>query len=99
MTNPITNEFYLTQEYVAENLDKYYLLHWQGSYLMETIRQSPLYFNRDCIVHQDTKYIVIFQDVTPWHLVNNQSEQYRLSFRLEKSQKYGYVLIKRAPIK
>ena len=89
----IDHQFYLPPD-IAESLDKYYILHWQGSYILS---QSNQFGPDDIIIHQDTRYRVKFvSPLTAWELVNKPDAQYKLSFRKLPKKATGFVLIKKA---
>ena len=93
----IDHQFYLPPD-IAASLDKYYILHWQGSYLLSQVNASSQAagFPEDILVHQDISYRVKFiGNISAWHLVNHPNDQYKLSFRKLHNKKTGFVLIKR----
>jgi hypothetical protein len=94
----IDHQFNLPPD-IAASLDKYYILHWQGKHLLEQINQTSQYasYPEDILVHQETKYRVKFVNgLTAWYLVNNSTNQYKLSFRKLPKKATGFVLIKKA---
>ena len=94
----IDHQFYLPPDIVA-SLDKYYILHWQGSHLIKEITNSNQLgsYPEGILEHQGTKYRVRFlANLTAWHIVNNPNVQYKLSFRKLHDKKTGFVLVKKA---
>ena len=88
----IDHQFCLPPD-ISASLDKYYILHWQGSYL---ISQTTEFGSDDIIVHQDTKYRVRFIDgLSAWEVLKNPEAQYKLSFRKLPRKATGFVLIKK----
>jgi hypothetical protein len=68
--------------------EKYYLLHWSGSYLAQKIKEdSPDPYSPN-IEHQGFQYLVLGM---PYF---DPTKQYALSFRKLPDQAKGYVLIK-----
>ena len=90
----IDHQFYLPPD-IHQSLDKYYILHWQGSYLLSQLSdpESP----EDIIIHQDTRYRARFiPPLSAWELLTNPKAQYKLSFRKLPKKATGFVLIKKA---
>lgn len=67
----VLNDRSLAGKY-ADVLEKYYLLHWNGSYLRKANKQGV-------VIHQDDAYFLIFKDCTPETAYH--AEQVRISFR------------------
>lgn len=82
-----------------KDLDKYYLLHWSGSYLVSKILQdtAPNAFD-DYITNQDITYKVQWYNTSPSYLLSHQSDQYRVSFRRLSGTSQGIVLIARTTL-
>lgn len=83
----MNKNFHLSQPDI--NLcDKYYILHWQGEYLRNSLSldepTQELY-----IQHQGVKY-----KVRPINSGYKLDEQYKLSFRKLINETIGYVIIK-----
>jgi len=90
----IETQFYLSPTFVASQLEKYYLLRWQGDYLISKV-DTCLGIRPDTLTHQDTVYHLRYIALTPYDLVANQDAQYKLSFRKHKNSQTGVVLIKK----
>lgn len=91
----IVNDFYLPPE-ITESLEKYYILHWQGSHLISQMKEHTAYQKSTTyLVHQGITYKVNFLYISPWELVVSQKEQFKLSFRLQHKAKMGIVIIKK----
>jgi hypothetical protein len=92
----IGNSFYLPVKLVKEHLDKYYILHWKGDYLVSQVADSMTRGNReDCIKHQGVKYKVRYlEGLSAWKVLMNKEAQYKISFRKLKGSSNGYALIK-----
>ena len=92
----IGNSFYLPAKLIKEHLDKYYILHWKGDYLVHQISNSMTRGEKaDCIKHQGVKYKVRFlENLSAWKVVLAQDAQYKVSFRKLKASRVGYALVK-----
>jgi hypothetical protein len=91
----IHNQFHLSPTESAE-LDKYYILHWEGTYLIKQMTETVNFRRQSTeLTHQDVTYRVNFLYVSPWEIVTNPHKQYALSFRKAKIDKLGTVIIKK----
>jgi len=96
----IDHQFCLPPD-ISASLEKYYILHWQGSYLLSQVNSSSQYasYPEDILIHQETRYRVKFiNGPTAWYIVNNPESQYKLSFRKLPKKATGFVLIKKVMV-
>ena len=92
----IRNQFTLHAE-DQKILSKYYVLRWEGTYLISQLKPYHGYYAADLqLIHQDILYKVNFLHCSPWKLVADQKEQFYVSFRLQVGAKEGIVIIKKA---
>jgi len=66
-------------------LDRYYLLHWEGVYLIDKVKEGT-------IEHDSVLYRINWIDVPS---VCYKAKEVALSFRRIQGKQEGYVLIKR----
>ncbi len=74
------NTFYIPPQ-LTHLLEKYYLLHWETEYFLETQTRTPCR-----IIREDIEYLV----VRPTRI---ETPRVKLSFRKLPRFKYGYVLV------
>ena len=72
---------------LAEELEKYYLLLWQGEYFRELVRKG---YGR--LKHQDTDYAILYYSgmIRETMAATNVA----VSFRKMKHFPYGYVMVR-----
>lgn len=74
---------------LQDHTDRYYLLHWSGEYLLQTMADLNMW-----IYHQDVDYMIQFWDETTPETIQ-QSSQYQISFRRATGETYGIALIRK----
>lgn len=72
---------------VIDYLDRYYLLHYSGDYLLSQISDT---LTREGITYN----LALYGKLTRWYIVNNPAKTYLLSFRKLPFESEGIVLIK-----
>jgi len=83
----MNKSFYLSQPDI--NLcDKYYLLHWEGEYLRNSLILDEI-TQELYLEHQNVRY-----KVRPMQQGYKLDSQYKLSFRRLIGEQEGYVVIK-----
>ena len=83
----IFTQFTLSTE-IIKSLDKYYLLHWSGSFFSDLWYKEAGRFN-----HQDSRYSIIwFPHQTVSEILS--AKQVALSFRRTRGFSEGYVMVK-----
>jgi len=93
ITHMINNQFYLPASVVDEYLENYYILHWQGNYIISQISSNVGY--KEAITHKGYRYMTRFiEPLSNWKLLLNPDAQYKLSFRRKYNHDTGIVLIK-----
>jgi hypothetical protein len=93
MTAQLAAKFYLPAQ-IKANLDTHYLLHWQGSYLLSQLTPEG---ETDTIERAGVIYTVhTVPELTPWDIIQNPKDQYKISFRKLACASTGVALIKKA---
>lgn len=86
LSSMLINLFYFPEGY-KDCLESYYLLHWEGIHLHNSLRNGT-------IRHNDVDYLVVYQGITPYKA--RREKQVKLSFRNPKKE-FGlqaYVVVR-----
>lgn len=95
-TEVISTQFYLPRSYIYSSLSHYYILHWQGSHIIDQVKTIKG-MGVDIIHHHNIPYKLSFTaDCHAWDIIQNPDAQYKISFRKMLGKKYGIALIKKA---
>lgn len=80
---------------MVDRCDKYYLLRWQGDYLIHKINTDSLPDEEESFIHQSVRYYIRFlHPLTAHKLVTCSSDQYIISLRKLAVAECGVALIK-----